>query len=227
MGGSYRTDGPTEFVLGEDTRPVTEVVDAKFERLIEILTDGEHSPSHTMDLVYARRYLLRRAERAEALYEATNPLGAIAELALMNSNVRTFAGKAIPNSSEDELGNVAGEILSRSKTLMFSLGLMVGPTRDASVGGMDAALALMAPNPVRGECRMHLSGPEGARAVAAIYSVSGRLVTTLFDGELKAGSHELAWDGRDDSGNRVSSGVYLTRAVAGAEVTTGRFVFIR
>ncbi len=74
---------------------------------------------------------------------------------------------------------------------------------------------------------MQLAGPAGTHAVAAIYTVNGRLVTTLFDGELEGGSHELIWDGTDDSGRKVASGVYLTRAIAGAEVATGKLVLIR
>ncbi len=226
-GGSRLIEGPTEFVLVEDTRPVADVVDAKFARLIELLTGGENSPSNTWNLVYARRYLLRRAVTAQAFHEAANPLGAIAELAMMNADIRTFAQKVIPNSSESELGNVAGEMLSRSKTLMFSLGLMVSPSPGLRLDTATDRLALAAPNPVYGECRMQLAGPAGTQAVAAIYTVSGRLVTTLFDGELGGEPHQLFWDGTDDSGRRVASGVYLTRAVAGAEVASGKLVLIR
>ncbi|MCD4691077.1 hypothetical protein K8S17_06400, partial [bacterium] len=220
-------EGPSEFVLVEDTRATTDVVEAKFDRLIAILTGEEHSPSSHIDLVYARRHLLRRTLRAEDVYELGNELGAIAELALMNADIRSFAGKGIPNSSEDEFGNIAGEMLSRSKTLMFSLGLLVTPERGVDAGEAMETLALAAPNPVHGECRLQLSGPIGARAIAAVYNVSGRLVTTLFDGELENGVQELVWDGTDAYGRKVASGVYLTRAVAGAESVTGKLVYIR
>ncbi len=226
-GDGTRIDGPTEFVLVEDTRALPDVVDAKFDRLIDLLNDGEHSPSATMDLVYASRYLLRRAMTAERIYDGGSVLGAIAELAMMNDDIRSFAGKGVPNSSEDPLGNVAGEMLSRSKTLMFSLGLMVTPLRGAGVEADGATLALATPNPVRGECRMQLTGPAGTRALAAIYTVGGRLVRTLYEGELATGSQELVWNGTDDAGRRVASGVYLTRAIAGSRVSTGKLVYVR
>ncbi len=225
--GDRLTEGPTEFVLVEDTRAVTEVVNAKFARLVAILAGEQDSPSAVKNLIYVRKYLLRRTLRAYRLYVEGNEPGAIAELAMMNADIRLLAGWRIPNSSESPYGNVAGDLLSLSKTLMFSLGLLTDSVRDAGIDEPIDRLALVAPNPVYGECRMQLSGPAGARAVAAIYTVSGRFVTTLFDGELEGGSHELIWDGTDSSGRKVASGVYLTRVMAGAEAATGKLVLIR
>ena len=42
-----------------------------------------------------------------------------------------------------------------------------------------------------------------------IYDASGTLVRSLIDAALPAGSHEIRWDGKDDTGRSVSSGVYL------------------
>jgi hypothetical protein len=44
-----------------------------------------------------------------------------------------------------------------------------------------------------------------------IYNVLGRLVRTLVDEEKAAGNHRVTWDGRDDRGQELSSGVYLYR----------------
>ncbi len=226
-GGSRLTEGPTEFVLVEDTRSTTDVVDAKFARLISMLVGPENAPSAYENLVYIRKYLLRRAMHAQRLYVSGEYAASILELSQMNSNIRTLAGWRIPNSSESPYGNIAGKLLSVSKTLMFSLDLLIVPPRGAGFDVESGRLALAAPSPVYGECRMQLAGPAGTHAVASIYTVSGRLVTTLFDGELDGGSHELVWDGRDDTGRKVASGVYLTRATAGAEVASGKLVLIR
>jgi flagellar hook assembly protein FlgD len=42
-----------------------------------------------------------------------------------------------------------------------------------------------------------------------IYNIKGQLVKTLVNEVLPAGEHSIIWDGRDSSGNRVSSGIYL------------------
>lgn len=44
-----------------------------------------------------------------------------------------------------------------------------------------------------------------------IYNVLGQLVRTLVDEEKAAGSHRVTWDGRNDRGQELSSGVYLYR----------------
>ncbi|MFQ6103123.1 MAG: FlgD immunoglobulin-like domain containing protein [Candidatus Glassbacteria bacterium] len=42
-----------------------------------------------------------------------------------------------------------------------------------------------------------------------IYNLRGRLMRTLIDSELAPGSHKVIWDGRDDGGETVSSGIYF------------------
>lgn len=55
-------------------------------------------------------------------------------------------------------------------------------------------------------------------ADVALYDASGRLVRTLATGTRSAGQHVTRWDGRDDAGNAVSSGVYFLRSKsAGSE----------
>jgi flagellar hook assembly protein FlgD len=45
-----------------------------------------------------------------------------------------------------------------------------------------------------------------------IYSVDGRLVRTLKQGEeTPAGTHEVTWNGTDDGGRGVSSGIYFVK----------------
>lgn len=53
--------------------------------------------------------------------------------------------------------------------------------------------------------RLHQAGPARLR----IFSIDGRLVRTLLDGSLAAGEQMTAWDGRDDGGRALPSGLYL------------------
>jgi hypothetical protein len=55
------------------------------------------------------------------------------------------------------------------------------------------------------------SSPGGSRVTLAVYDIKGRLVKRLVDGRLEPGLHRTAWDGRDDRGMKVASGVYLAR----------------
>lgn len=60
-----------------------------------------------------------------------------------------------------------------------------------------------------------------------VYSVSGRLVRTLADGSWEAGIHAVVWDGRDDGGSDVSSGVYFARFKTGRLIETKRMTLLR
>lgn len=62
-----------------------------------------------------------------------------------------------------------------------------------------------------------------------VYDVLGRRVRTLHSGEtLTAGHYRTAWNGRDDAGRSVASGVYLYRLIARADFTAvGRMALVR
>jgi flagellar hook assembly protein FlgD len=60
-----------------------------------------------------------------------------------------------------------------------------------------------------------------------LYDVSGRLVRTLVRGPMAAGVHRATWDGRDDGGRSVGSGVYFVRYDALGGVRTQRILRLR
>ncbi|MDE2290558.1 MAG: hypothetical protein KGL53_00640 [Elusimicrobia bacterium] len=60
-----------------------------------------------------------------------------------------------------------------------------------------------------------------------LYTVSGRLVKTLYSGPMSAGSTTLTWDGRTGEGNLVASGVYLLHARGPALDDVSRIVVIK
>jgi hypothetical protein len=61
----------------------------------------------------------------------------------------------------------------------------------------------------------------------AVYDVAGRLVKRLSHGAYPAGSHQTAWDGIDERGQRVRSGVYFTRLRMLGVVHSGSVVLVR
>jgi hypothetical protein len=56
----------------------------------------------------------------------------------------------------------------------------------------------------------------GAPARLTLVDVAGRAVRSLVEGRLAGGVHHAFWDGKDDSGNSVASGIYFARLVTGA-----------
>jgi len=77
------------------------------------------------------------------------------------------------------------------------------------------------PNPFNPSTMISFNLPEASRARVLIYSLTGRLVRELFNGEMPAGRQNVFWDSRDQTGQAVAAGVYLYRLVvtsAGGEV---------
>ena len=60
-----------------------------------------------------------------------------------------------------------------------------------------------------------------------IYNIRGQRVKRLLDGFFDRGSHTVVWDGKDDSGRELGSGVYFYRMVAGDVVETRRMVLLK
>jgi PKD repeat protein len=61
------------------------------------------------------------------------------------------------------------------------------------------------------ETNIRYALPDNGNVVLAVFDLSGRCVATLASGTQAAGEHVVRWSGRDDAGNRVSSGIYFYR----------------
>ncbi len=89
------------------------------------------------------------------------------------------------------------------------------------------AFAPASPNPFVDATVFHLSLPQPAPVDVAVFDVTGRLVATIQSGELAAGEHALAWDGRNRHGVPAASGVYICHARVGEWQQTRKVVLIR
>ena len=83
------------------------------------------------------------------------------------------------------------------------------------------------PNPSRGVTALSFELASPGEVELSLYDAGGRRVRTLIRRDLPAGVHEAAWDGRDEAGRQVSSGVYLARLRASGSVRTARLVLSR
>ncbi len=65
------------------------------------------------------------------------------------------------------------------------------------------------PNPFNPSTTINFSVPKSGNVKITIYNSIGQLVKTLVDNHFTAGSYKVTWDGRNNSGTSVSSGVYF------------------
>jgi len=85
--------------------------------------------------------------------------------------------------------------------------------------GVDDAASTFAglvayPNPFNPKTTLRFELPTAGRTRVDILAPSGRCVRTLVDADLMAGVQQVSWDGRDDAGKRLSSGIYLVHVDA-------------
>jgi hypothetical protein len=80
-----------------------------------------------------------------------------------------------------------------------------------SVQPKDFALENNFPNPFNPTTVIFVDIPFETKVKLTIYDILGREVTTLHDGLIEPGRHWFTWDGKAESGYKVSSGVYLCR----------------
>jgi flagellar hook assembly protein FlgD len=69
---------------------------------------------------------------------------------------------------------------------------------------------------------------DGGQTTIRVYNVAGKVVRTLLDRELAAGtSGRVVWDGTDDAGERCAAGVYFYRILATGFSSSGKMVLLR
>ncbi|RME31464.1 MAG: T9SS C-terminal target domain-containing protein [Candidatus Zixiibacteriota bacterium] len=83
------------------------------------------------------------------------------------------------------------------------------------------------PNPFNPSTTIEYSLPRRSRVVIEIFNVLGRNVRRLVDEQAEAGRHRVVWDGRNDAGRPVASGVYLYRLVAHDYTATRKMLLLK
>jgi hypothetical protein len=95
---------------------------------------------------------------------------------------------------------------------------MISPTVGIAEEGLPKRFGLDRnyPNPFNPSTVIGYQLPVNSKTVLRIYNALGQEVRTLVDGAMPAGYHRVTWDGRDQNGHRVASGVYIYRLEAGS-----------
>ena len=83
------------------------------------------------------------------------------------------------------------------------------------------------PNPFNPRTRISFSLASSGEAQLELFSIDGRRVRTLAAGHREAGNHDLLWDGLDQRGRPLPSGVYLARLSAAGEQFTRRMTLLK
>jgi hypothetical protein len=125
------------------------------------------------------------------------------------------------NGAWQQTAFTGGDLMMRLKVI---------PTPEDAVeekpGSLPRSVALgpARPNPTNRGSALSFQLPEDQPVRLAVYNVAGQLVRVLADGRFPAGTHQIAWNGRDGSGQAVAGGVYFIRLNVEGRTLTGKLI---
>lgn len=83
------------------------------------------------------------------------------------------------------------------------------------------------PNPFSGTTMIEYAVPVSGRVDLAVYDVTGKLVRTLVNDNQNVNYYRVAWDGRDNAGKLVASGVYFYKLTSGAFDKSMKMMYLK
>ena len=83
------------------------------------------------------------------------------------------------------------------------------------------------PNPFNPTATIQYALPKAVQVELKVFNILGQVVRTLVDEEKGAGYHQVVWDGTDQTGRPVSTGIYLYQIKAGDFVETKKMQLIK
>ncbi|MBE84335.1 MAG: hypothetical protein CME21_17380 [Gemmatimonadetes bacterium] len=108
----------------------------------------------------------------------------------------------------------------------------VDQMHDIAIGRLDPipenyGLAQNMPNPFNPSTTISYEVPESGATKLVVYNLLGQQVRTLIDNTIEAGYHSIVWDGADEFGRQVASGIYIYRMSSGEFAATRRMMFLK
>ena len=83
------------------------------------------------------------------------------------------------------------------------------------------------PNPFNPTTTISFKIPKNSKVLLEIFDIFGKRIKTLLNSELNAGKYSFEWNGTDENGNQVASGIYFYRLIAGKNSITKKMTLIR
>jgi hypothetical protein len=127
--------------------------------------------------------------------------------------------------------NAGAATLQANRAIKFTPIEMTDPAAvPAATPPLRLALSPCRPNPMgarAGGTTLRLDLPRATPVRLGVFDIDGRLVRSLIEDRLEAGSHDLTWDGADAKGARRGSGVYFFVLRAGEEQVSRRVLLVR
>ncbi|MGA7719784.1 MAG: T9SS type A sorting domain-containing protein [Ignavibacteriaceae bacterium] len=125
--------------------------------------------------------------------------------------------------SKDSVGNTS----SYSGVGKFSVKMLTAVDNKNSVIPKQFAVSQNYPNPFNPSTVINYALPKSSNVIIKIYNILGQEVKTLINSESQAGYYAVQWNGDNNFGHSVSSGVYIYRVEAGQYIKTMKMMLLK
>ncbi len=162
--------------------------------------------------------------------ETTDPVQLRAKNPAVFANQELRLVNEKTGTSHDLHKEPSREIQPSSETTTFTL--LVGTksyveSKEEALSASELQLRPGYPNPFRQNTTLSYTLPEDGTVKLEVFDVLGRRVRVLVDERKEAGTYEATWNGGNDAGSTVSSGVYLGRLTFDGKTITQKMVLVK
>jgi hypothetical protein len=215
----YQREEPEHFTFKEepDYRPVFVEVDPLHDyRELAVMVDGDCYGAAVVDgeTVMVPAYIDSVPDGAQIQivgWDGSKSKSDPLELQIYNSNTEEF----YPGTS----------ITKEDRDFYY---VKLGESDDCT--DVPAPLSLEVsnyPNPFNPSTTITYTVPNDGNVKINVYNIKGQLVADLVNERKDQGSHSVIWDGKDNNGNLVSSGIYYAKLATGGKIATAKMLMLK
>lgn len=152
-------------------------------------------------------------------------------LAASAANIGSYTWKVVNVASEQALLRISdaadGAPVDVSNNVFKITETVVSVEQTPGALPTNYALSQNYPNPFNPQTKIDFSAPKSAAVRLAIYNLRGELVRLLVDEHVAPGVYTTVWNGLDDNGRAVPSGVYIYRIQIGGWQTSKKLLLVK
>ena len=157
----------------------------------------------------------------------------ITHLPMVQLGLNTFAGRVVEVKPIiqfdgillDSLEFGIGNVYRPSNTTVFPKSTTA--SNDGKLELKNFSLLNNYPNPFNSSTMISFDLPKDIQVLLEIFDITGRKICTLINEPKEARTYQVIWDGQDDRGTSVASGVYIYRMQAGDFVQSRKMLFMK
>jgi len=123
-------------------------------------------------------------------------------------------------------GGTSGDFMLRLKVIPITF-TGIYDSEGNQIAPFNFGLGQIAPNPMHKNTAIEFYLKSGQKTSLNVYDVSGQLVKTLVDHFTESGIHQVSWNGLDNHGVSVPSGVYFLKLVAGDHTSASKLLVLK